>query len=134
MRFSYGYTLARRAVVATLDLSARNLHLFQTDHWLSNPKNVVQVWLHAEAWQTGSPVPPPPSRLGVSAWSVEALAAHLACADAEGLAQQLRNNSVTGADFKALTENDYINDLKLTRFAARKLVSLKGMLLAQFGP
>lgn len=42
---SYKYTLARRAVVASFDLSARNLRLFKTDHWLSNPLNVIQLHL-----------------------------------------------------------------------------------------
>ena len=35
MMYAYPFTLARRAVVATMDLSARNLHLLRTDHWLS---------------------------------------------------------------------------------------------------
>ncbi len=34
---SYRYTLARRAVVASFDLSAKNLNAFKADHWLSNP-------------------------------------------------------------------------------------------------
>ena len=37
--FSYLYTLAPRAVIVTMDLSARNLHMFQTDHWLSDSAN-----------------------------------------------------------------------------------------------
>ena len=32
MIYAYPYTLARRAVVATFDLSARNLALFRTHH------------------------------------------------------------------------------------------------------
>ena len=34
MVYSYKYTLARRAIVATFDLSAENLDLFESDHWL----------------------------------------------------------------------------------------------------
>jgi len=34
--YSYGYTLCKRAVVATFDLSAKNLDAFDSDHWLSN--------------------------------------------------------------------------------------------------
>ena len=46
MIYSYKYTLARRAVVATLDLSAKNLSALKADHWLQNPLNVVQLHLH----------------------------------------------------------------------------------------
>ena len=46
MIYSYKYTLARRAVVATLDLSAKNLGALKADHWLHNPLNVVQLHLH----------------------------------------------------------------------------------------
>ena len=45
MMYSYKYTLARRAVVATLDLSAGNLAALASDHWLRNPKNVIQLHL-----------------------------------------------------------------------------------------
>ena len=45
MMYSYKYTLAKRAVVATFDLSAENLWSLQTDHWLSNPQNVIQLHL-----------------------------------------------------------------------------------------
>lgn len=45
MMYSYKYTLARRAVVATFDLSAANLDALTSDHWLQNPLNVVQLRL-----------------------------------------------------------------------------------------
>ena len=53
MMYSYTYTLCRRGVVATFDLSASNLHLFKTDHWLSDPRNVIQLHLTSPAWETG---------------------------------------------------------------------------------
>ena len=46
MIYSYKYTLARRAVVATLDLSAKNLSALKADHWFQNTFNVVQLHLH----------------------------------------------------------------------------------------
>ena len=49
MMYAYAFTLCRRAVVVTLDLSARNLHMFTTDHWLSNPLNVLVLRLTAPA-------------------------------------------------------------------------------------
>ena len=45
MMYSYRYTLCCRAVVATFDLSAANLTALQSDHWLKDPKNVIQLWL-----------------------------------------------------------------------------------------
>ena len=46
MIYSYKYTLARRAVVATFDLSAKNLGALKADRWLPNPLNVIQLHLH----------------------------------------------------------------------------------------
>ena len=46
MRYAYPFTLARRAVVVTMDLSAANIHLLDCDHWLPNSSNVC-VGLHA---------------------------------------------------------------------------------------
>ena len=45
MCHSYKYTLARRAVIATFDLSAANLDALRTDHWLSDSQNVIQLRL-----------------------------------------------------------------------------------------
>ena len=47
MIYSYKYTLARRAVIATFDLSAKNLTAFAKDHWLRNASNVIQLRLAA---------------------------------------------------------------------------------------
>ena len=46
MVYSYKYTLARRAVIATFDLSAKNLDALSADHWLSCSLNVIQLRLH----------------------------------------------------------------------------------------
>ena len=51
MMYFYSYILCRRAVVATLDLAARNLGLLRTQHWLSDPRNVLTLWLDAPAYQ-----------------------------------------------------------------------------------
>ena len=40
MMYAYPFCLAERAVVATFDLGAANLDLFDTDHWLSDRDNV----------------------------------------------------------------------------------------------
>ena len=41
MIYAYPFTLRRRAVVATFDLSAANLRMLRTDHWLSDARNVL---------------------------------------------------------------------------------------------
>ena len=50
--YAYPFTLARRAVIATFDLSAKNLQAFAHHHWLSDKRNVVVLKLGAPAYQT----------------------------------------------------------------------------------
>ena len=50
MVYSYPFTLAERAVVATFDLSAANLDLLATDHWLQDERNVLVVRLDCPAF------------------------------------------------------------------------------------
>ena len=50
--YAYPFTLARRAVIATFDLSAKNLQAFAHHHWLSDQRNVVVLELVAPAYQT----------------------------------------------------------------------------------
>ena len=47
--YAYPFTLANRGVVATFDLSAINLDGFRTDHWLSNPLNIIVLHLQEKA-------------------------------------------------------------------------------------
>ena len=48
--YSYAYTICKRAVVATFDLSAKNLDAFSSDHWLNNEKNVIVLRLTENAF------------------------------------------------------------------------------------
>ena len=48
--YAYRYTLARRAIVATFDLSAKNLEQFEQDHWLSCDLNVIVLRLQEKAY------------------------------------------------------------------------------------
>jgi len=54
--YSYSYTLAKRAVVATFDLSAQNLDALEKDHWLMNERNVIRLILKEKAWVEPEPV------------------------------------------------------------------------------
>ena len=125
MIYSYPFALARRAVVVTADLGARNLHLLRTHHWLSDSRNVVLVWLQSQAWledgASAASVPEDlPPRLPMTQWTVDELAARLENADAEGLAATLKKSSVNGADFAEFTLESFVGDLGLTPFAAKK--------------
>ena len=89
MMYSYSYTLSRRAVVVTMDLSALNLHMLKTDHWLSSEANVWQLWLDRPAWIHADNIPVPPAMTAqqrMSSWKVNTLASYLEQEDAEGLA------------------------------------------------
>lgn len=48
--YSYCYSFCGRAVVATFDLSASNLHELTTDHWLANRDNVLCLRLEEPAY------------------------------------------------------------------------------------
>ena len=50
MRYAYPFSLCRRGVVATMDLSAKNLDLLSSDHWLSDRRNVIQLALVEQAY------------------------------------------------------------------------------------
>ena len=64
--YAYRYTFCRRAVVATLDLSAVNLDQFQKDHWLSSELNVIVLRLTEPAFgartEPSSPRSAPPAK------------------------------------------------------------------------
>ena len=116
MVYSYTYTLCRRAVVATFDLSARNLHLFKTDHWLKDPRNVIQLYLKSPAWQTG--VAASSHRVSpaeqMRSWTVEETGRFLEECDLAGLAELARMSGVSGADLIQLSTDELCRDVRLT--------------------
>ena len=133
MIYSYVYTLSRRAVVVTMDLSCKKLHLLRTDHWLASEKNVVQLWLEAPSWECAAEAPAALAlspREKMENWNVGALAAYLEEEDAEGLAALVRRNSVNGADLLTFSAVTCVEDLCCTPFASRKLLALRDKYLA----
>ena len=130
MVYAYPYTLARRAIIATFDLSATNLHLFSTHHWLSNPKNVVVIRLDSPAWISARLQAPAADthsqRELASAWTADEVAMWLQSCGAGGIASTLQANAVDGSDLLAFSnEDELVKDLRLTQFAARKLLQLR---------
>ena len=132
MRFSTPYTLCKRAVVVTFDLSAANLHLFASDHWLSDSKNVTLLRLTAPAWETGAPlgavVAASPTEL-MKTWTVDNVVAFAHARDLAGPAAALFSNAVNGLDLLALDLDTLVNDARLTPFAAREILSARGAFL-----
>jgi hypothetical protein len=61
MMYAYLYTLCNRAVVATMDLSAKNLDMFVTDHWLSNAHDVKFLMLQEKAYEPSADDVPMPA-------------------------------------------------------------------------
>eukprot|EP00973_Karenia_brevis_P033509 4620607-Karenia_brevis.AAC.1 len=50
MKFAYSYTFCRRAIIVTMDTAALNLGLLETDKWLSDARNIIQLRLTEPAW------------------------------------------------------------------------------------
>ena len=135
MMYAYPFTLCRRAVVITMDMSAAHLDLLRTDHWLSDSKNVLVVRLTAPAWETGGELPqaPAPSnRDAMAAWPVRDVVAFLSGKDLEGPANVFHANGVNGTDLLTMTINVMVQDLRLSSFAARKVASARDTFLQGF--
>ena len=125
MIYSYPVTLARRGVLVTMDLTAKNFAFLRSNHWLRDPRNVVQIWLSRPAWTSlaGDDIAQPRP---VATWTVAEVVAFFESHDAAGLGQVLQRNSVTGADLLAFESSQGVaTDLQLSPFAARKLLNLR---------
>ena len=115
-----------------MDLSARNLHLFKTDHWLKDPRNVIQLHLEAPAWQcavAGPQAPVLPAEQ-MASWTVAETARFLEERDLAGPAETTRRSGVSGEDMRRLTVQELIHDVGLTPFAARKIAAARDAFLA----
>jgi hypothetical protein len=135
MMYSYPFTLCRRAVVVTFDLSATNLALLQTDHWLSDSRNVLQLRLSeparvctaaraSRATITRTP------RETMQTWPVDALADFLCGQDLCGPAASLKKAGVNGSDFLVWTSaTDIVADANVALFTAKKLLACRAQYL-----
>lgn len=135
MKHAYAYTFARRAIVATMDLSADNLHLLHTDHWLSDPRNVKVLRLTGPSWQNGdddaAAAQQAPSRHDeMTAWSAKTVAGFFEQADLSGPAKVLFHNGVNGVDLTTLCDRALVDDLGMSSFAARKVLRARDDFLA----
>ena len=136
MVYSYPYTLARRAIVATMDLTAKNLHLLKTNHWLKDPRNVCLLELTSPAWTPdgraqadGQPDPSP--REQMLSWTVHEVQEFFDKGDAAGLGVTLHANAVNGADLLSCGHaSELVKALCMTPFAAKKVLQLRDQFLS----
>ena len=124
MMYSYAFTLCRRAAIATMDLSAKNLHMLSTDHWLADIKNVRVLRLSEPAWETADEVVA--SATPMAEWSVGAVASWLAGLDMAGPAAILSAQGLNGADLLSFeSASAFAHDLGTTPFVAKKVLMLR---------
>ena len=126
MRYAYPYALARRAVVATADLGAANLHLLSSDHWLSDPRNVRVLRLDAPAsalLAQGAPLAALSPEEKMRTWSVAEVVSFLKSNDLDGPANVVFTHGVRGQDLLTLDFNDLVDDLRLSRFSAGRILA-----------
>ena len=121
MRYAYPYTLARRAVVATMDMSGENIHLLSSDHWLADARNVLVLRLHEAL----------PREEQLRRWTVAEVVSFLKAHDLEGPSETLFSNGVRGADIIDMTEEVLTSELRLSRFAARRVVAARDAFLSE---
>ena len=131
MIYSYNFTLCRRAVVATLDLSAANLHMLTTDHWMKNRKNVILLRLQGPAWAaTHTPTETVSPEAQMKGWGVKEVGDFLRGADLQGPASACEANGVDGRDLFAMEAITLREEVRLSPFAARKVVSARDVFLS----
>lgn len=133
MVYSYPFCLAQRAVVATFDLTAQNLHLLRLNHWLREPHNVITLHLDAPAWAAAPEPGMPCSRTPedeVRTWTVSEVATFYAQQDAAAIGERLASNSVNGADLLTLESPARVSaELQLSLFTAKKVLALRDAFL-----
>ena len=133
MRYAYPFTLARRAVVATMDLSAANLDLLRTDHWLSDARNVRVLRLIQPAWQGGSLVGGGmllSRREKIATWTAVEVKEALRAKDLEGPSNVLFHNGVRGQDFLELTCDVMQSDLRMSKLASTNVMRARAACLS----
>ena len=134
MVYAYPFTLAGRAVVATCDLTAKNLDMLDTNHWLRDPRNVRVLRLTEPAWQMEGTLDM--SQVAVTrqdlmrGWGVDAVVDFFKSRDASGISRSMLDNSVAGADLLDFRDAGTLErDLKMTPFAARKAMRIRDSFL-----
>ena len=117
--------------MVTLDLAAHNLHMLRTHHWLKDPSNVIVLRLEGRAWQTEEEESAEVDRSNaMSQWTCADTVRFLREVDLEGPAQLCYASGVNGRDLLELTAETLCEEVRLSRFAARKVVAARDRFLS----
>ena len=136
MKHAYPYTFARRAIVVTSDLSAANIDMLTSDHWLADPRNVLVLRLTEPAWvdhnsqATMQPMPAETREVMMRRWLVKDVSSFLEKADLKAPAAVLYANGVSGKDLVEFGVDSLVAELRLSAFAARKIIAARDAFLA----
>ena len=117
-----------------MDLSAANLDLLLTDHWLSDARNVRVLRLVQPAWQGGSLVccgAPLSKRERIAKWTAIEVQEALRAKDLEGPARVLFDNGVCGQDFLELTYHVMQSDLRMSKLASTNVMRARAACLSE---
>ena len=138
---AYEKLLFRTPFVATINNATANLHLLDSNDFLSKPENIVVLWLKEPPLEksdgdsdgdtaSGPELPavghgssdPTPSWYG---WSVAELGTYLKAKDMHAAARHLQAHDVSGQDFAALTKQELVGELGMSLFSAKKLIRIR---------
>ena len=109
--------------------AASNLILPKEHNWLSDARNVHQLWLTGPTWQC-DPTPLVASALQdkhatFSAWSVAQVSEFLEQHDLHGPAKRLRANAARDADLLSMDTGTLVSAVGLTHFAACRVIAAR---------
>ena len=102
--------------------------LLESDHWMAKPKNVCVVHLTTSLWQDATLHTQSPEEQ-MEAWTAAEVVQFLTSKDLEGPARILFANGVRGQDLKRFTNTDLKHDLRLSTFAARRILDARNAYL-----
>ena len=138
---SYSLYLYKTPFIITANFSTKNLHLLDTDDFLSKHDNCRVYRLtespfeEREAAEASVPelaaAPAPTAATLMGSWSVSATAHWLEKKDLLAAADAARNNGFCGADLLEAEENMLVTDLRLTPFLARKIIKARDDFLGE---
>ena len=122
-----------------MDLSASNRHLLRSDLWLSDRRYLFVLRLDgATGMSPGDLVqntivqPPQPTRADeMQGWRVQDVVGFMKEADLHGPASVLFANGVDGRDLLDLDAHVLTTDLRISSFAARKILQARDVFLAE---
>ena len=112
-----------------MDLSAANIHLLDCDHWLSKSSNVCVVRLLNKPWDHPAVHAETPEQI-MQRWSTEDVVRFLAANDLDGPARTMVANGLRGRDLMSRPHEELLGDLKLSRFAAARILEARDAFLA----